>query len=992
MKRHIKRTIEDLEKMIYTNVGVLDIEAYRTKEPVGFDDRTSGERLVLKVGDNWGELWDCAWFHITGEVPQTSGGKEIVLRIDISGEACVFDGDGNPVQGLTTYHSFEVNSIGPTGKRIYKMFACAKGGEPIDIWFDAGNNNLFGGNEGGTVRIMQICELNEAIRQLYFDMLVLNDMIKCLDEKTARYQSILFTLYKATNVIKTYSDSEIEEARTILKKELGKKNGDASLKITAIGHSHIDLGWLWPIRETKRKIVRTFSTALRLMERYPDYYYGASQPQQYEWTKQLYPKLYEEIKQRVKEGRWEVQGGMWVEADTNVTGGESLIRQLLYGKRFFMQEFGIEVKTLWLPDVFGYSGALPQILQKSGCPYFMTQKLSWNEHNKFPHHTFKWEGIDGTAVLAHMLPENTYNGSSSPGGAHFIEQNYADSGVCDEALMLFGIGDGGGGPSANHLECMDRMRDLNGLPPIKQGLSADFFDRIVKNADDYITYRGELYLERHQGTFTTQANNKKYNRLIELGLRELEFAAVLASQVSNRPYPKDEIDIIWKEVLLYQFHDILPGSSIKRVYDESVPRYKQIYARINELIDEFYGEFAAAINAPENSYIVFNSTSFERDDWVGLGNGFAKVSVSPMGYTIAEAAAAKPDISGLKAENKLLENEKIKVEFNGDGSISAIINKALGKNLLKSGSRGNILNLYEDKGNCWDIPITYRDKLPDEFRLVDVKAYIEGVSAVVEQSYEYNLSKLTQKITLKSGGDRVDFVTNVDWHENELMLRTSFETDIFTNEVTCNIQYGKFKRSCLENTSIDVAQFEIPAHKFIDLSERDCGIALMNNCKYGHYAKGNVLDLNLLRSQNSPGEQADRGRHEFTYSIYAHAGNDIDAKVTQKAYELNIPLRVYKKTAGGHKAVSGSYVSADKDNIMIETVKFAEDSRDIIIRLYDSEGIPVKSKIQLPSGTKMAVLTNMLEEELSPLDVKDGTVELDFHAFEIHTVKVSIAV
>lgn len=986
MKDQIRRAIFDVKERVYTAVTPLSVEAFRTKEPVSYADRMSGERITPAVDEKWGELWDCAWFHMTGSVPESLKGEEIVLKIDISGEACIFNDQGEPVKGLTTFTHFWDDQLGGSGKRIYKYIQKANGGESIDLWLDAGNNDLFGNEQGSKLRHAHICTLNEDMRQLYYDLLVLNDMLRCLPEKSSRYQRIFFALYKAVCLLSDYTDEEIASAREILGKELSKKGGDPSLTVTAIGHSHMDLAWLWPIRETKRKIARTFATVLELMERYPNYRYGASQPQQFEWVKEYYPKMYEDIKKRVKEGRFEVQGGMWVEADTNTSGGEALVRQFLYGKRYFNNEFGIDVKNLWLPDVFGYSGALPQILKKSGVDYFMTQKLSWNEHNRFPHHTFNWEGIDGTKVLAHMLPEDTYNGASSPCGVNKIDAEYMDSGVCNEALMLFGIGDGGGGPSAGHLECMDRMQDLSGLVPVKQGFASDFFERIAKNTDDYITYRGELYLEKHQGTFTTQANNKKYNRLMEINLRELEFAAVLCGQAAGTAYPKAEIDEIWKEVLLYQFHDILPGSSIKRVYDESVPRYKTMLERVKEMTGSYYKTFAKSVKAPAGSYIVFNSTSYEREEWVETGDTFARVKVPAMGYTVVQGV--KPCTGSLKVSEDSIENEHIIVHFNKDGSVSKIVSKELCKNILKNGARSNVLSLYEDRGDCWDIPITYRDKVPHEFKLECMKSYTEGVYAVMEQFYAYGKSKLTQKIRVTANDDRVDFVTHVDWQEDNLMLRSAFITDVMTDEVTCRIQYGKIKRAATTRTSQDMAQFEIPAHDYIDMSGAGYGVALLNDCKYGFYAKDGILDIDLLRSQNSPGKDADKGEHDFTYSIYAHSGDQVTGGVTKAGYALNHPLIVCPAGGDGSKPSSDSLFTVDKDNIIIETVKIAEDSGDIILRLYDSEGLGGKVSLTLPDGITAAAVTDMLENDISAIDIENGKVALAFHPFEIHTLKL----
>ena len=567
------------------------------KEPVAFKERTSGRKISPKIDETWGKLWDCAWFNFKGIVPSEAANQNVVLLIDINGEACIFDECGCPVQGLTNINSEYDFSLGKPGKRVVHFLKQAQGGEIVDLWADAGCNDLFGNCQGsGKIKEAYIAIFNEELKELYYDIEVLKELMEQLPEDSARHQKILFSLVAAFNVMKNYDSSEAIKAREILALELNKKCGDESLRISAIGHAHIDLAWLWPLRETIRKGARTFSTVLRNMEKYPDYVFGASQPQLYAWMKDKYPNLYKKIKDKIAEGRWEAQGGMWVEADTNVTSGESLVRQILYGQEFFREEFGKNMKVLWLPDVFGYSAALPQILKKSDIDYFMTIKLSWSEYNQFPHHTFNWEGIDGSQVLAHMPPEGTYNSSASPKAITTAEKNFKDKGISEECLMLFGIGDGGGGPGEEHLERLKREKNLNGIVPVKQEKSIDFFNRIGKDASKYKTWRGELYLEKHQGTYTTQARNKKLNRKMELALRELEYASVLAWMKSKKEYPQSEIEMIWKEVLLYQFHDILPGSSIKRVYDESLERYEYLLKHTEELTQEAYEGFLGENN------------------------------------------------------------------------------------------------------------------------------------------------------------------------------------------------------------------------------------------------------------------------------------------------------------------------------------------------------------------------------------------------------------
>ena len=506
----LRKTLRGIESRIYTTIASLDMTAYATKEPVVFAERQSGERLELQAGDKWGERWDCAWFHFRGRVPESAAGRKVVLLIDVNGELCVFDEEGTPVRGLTNVNSEFDLTLGLPGKRVFPFAERAAGGETIDLWADAGNNDLFGFYRSGTVKEADVAICHEEIRQLYYDYEVLLDYVEHIGDQSARTARIQQALYEVHLLLRHPSDEAVAESRRLLGAELAKRGGDPTMTASAVGHAHIDLAWLWPIRETYRKGARTFATVLRNMEQYPDYVFGASQPQLYQWVKEQHPKLYAQIKQRVAEGRWEVQGAMWVEPDSNIAGGEALVRQILLGKRFFRQEFGLDMRMLWVPDIFGYSAALPQLLKQSGVDYVMTQKLSWSVHNDHPHHTFFWEGLDGSRVLTHLPPEDTYNGPALPRSILKAERDYYDKNVSDHALVVFGIGDGGGGPGEEHLERLARVKNLQGLMPVKQEHAIDFFDKLNANAARYKTWKGELYLEKHQGTLTSQARNKRF--------------------------------------------------------------------------------------------------------------------------------------------------------------------------------------------------------------------------------------------------------------------------------------------------------------------------------------------------------------------------------------------------------------------------------------------------------------------------------------------------
>jgi alpha-mannosidase len=969
--------------------------AYWSKEPLPWTDRMKGKKIEIKPGVKWGELFDCAWFHFTGTVPPEAKGRQTVLWIDLNGEGCVFDGKGNPIQGLTSKKGAWGSHL---AKRVVPVSDKARGGEKIDLWVDAGCNDLFGHMiDNGEFKEAKIAVRNVETRALAYDFQVLCDLMMNLPENTARHDKILRALHLASLELSDFTEAEAKKARAILRPELAKRGGDPSMNVSAVGHAHIDLMWLWPERESFRKGARTFSTALQMMDQYPDYIFGQSQPQIYEWMKNLYPGLYKRIKARVADGRWEPQGCMWVEADTNVSGGEALIRQNLYGKRFYREEFGVDVRHLWLPDVFGYSAAMPQILKKSGVDYFMTQKLSWSLVNKFPHHTFHWKGIDGSSVLAHMLPNDDYNSAATPGSILKGERNYFDKAVCENFLVLYGIGDGGGGPGAEHLERLDRMKNLSGMPPVLQEKAADFFKRIDRPDDSYATWSGELYLERHTGTYTTQARSKRFNRKMELAMRELEAACAMARLTAGAFWPKREIDRLWKELLLFQFHDILPGSSIDRVYDETLARY----ATHMETIEGLLGKARAALggridtSAMRKPRLVSNSLSWERSGWIQVDGKWRRVIVPSFGHACVDASDPADIAEGLRAEPLLLENEALRVRFNKAGWITSVFDKVNGFEAVDAAGLANRLVVYDDWHDAWDIRETYDDKPPREMELVSVEARLDGPRAIVKQIRRFGESTLTQEIVLTEGCPRLDFVTVVDWRETHKMLRVQFETAIRADEAVCEIQFGSIKRPTHRNTSWDMAKFEICAHKWIDLSERSRGVALLNDCKYGHKALGNMLDLDLLRSTTNPGKTADKAVHHFTYALYPHEGDHAQGEVVRRGYELNIPLGVAKlESQKGSVAPVHSFVEIETNGphgaVILETMKKAEDDNSIVLRLFEAHGGTVEAQLEFGFSVTKAELVDMMEENPQALKIRDGKLRLLFKPLEIHTLKLGV--
>ena len=972
MERRIKATYPKIEKSIYEKVSDLSVQAWLTDEPVSFDYRKSGTETVLKTGDNWGGLFSCAWFNFKGKVPINEIG-EYVLIIDLSGEGCIVDGNGNPLQGITTVSSMYDFTLGMPGKKVVYLDNLTDSKGNLDVWLDAGNNDLFGNQKNnGTLVEAYVAKYNRSMLSLHYDFEILNELRSLLDNNKARYHTITHALYRASLKLINYSNDEAENASEILKPELSRKNSDPPLKINAIGHSHIDLAWLWPIRETIRKGARTFSTALMNMEKYPDYKFGASQPQLYQWMKEYYPDLFNRIKKAVKNGRWELQGAMWVESDTNVTGGESLIRQMLYGKKFYKDEFEIDVKNVWLPDVFGYSAVLPQIMKKSDVNYFMTIKISWSEFNKFPHHTFIWKGLDGSEVLVHMPPEGTYNSSAAPRALLDSEEKFSDKGVSDECLLLYGIGDGGGGPGEEHLERLKREKNLQGMAPVKQGFASDFFDRISKDLDNYKTWSGELYLEHHRGTYTSEGRNKKFNKLIENLLRDTEIIGC----ITENGYDHVEIENIWKEVLLYQFHDILPGSSIKRVYDESCERYAILEHTLNECLK---------LSNDSDEVFACNTLSWERSGWLKDNGKWKHYKISPL--SMASLVEFRKEISGVEMnqENMTLENKYLKVAFNNRGEIISLNKIYSDFEVVKKNECINVISVYKDDGDAWDFPHDYKLMKLEAPELKSISMLQDGPEVKLCSEYTFRNSIIKQETVLAENSKSLEFRTILDWNDKNMMVRSSFPVSVESDRITCGIQFGYIERPSHENTRWDMAKFEVCAHNYVDKSRGEYGVALLSDYKYGFSSTTDTIEINLLRSTGYPDTDGDIAIHEFTYALYPHEENHIRGDVIKEAMELSHPIRIIPKP-GTNLIENNSFLCLDCDNVFVETIKNSEDETGIIVRLYEAYGKQTKTKINFNSAYESIIEVNLIEKPINSNEATGSSIDIVFTPFEIKTL------
>ena len=909
----VSSVIDDLVKRVesaqHVRVASLEITRWLTPEPVPFAQRESGERADVRMGEPWaGQLFDCAWMRFSAQLPAGVSPEGLVARIDVNGELCVVDRTGVPVRGLTNIKSTFDPVLGGPGKTVYRVPAEAIRDGRVELWADAGLNDLFGFvKDEGRVALAEIARVREGVRQLYYDLETLRDFWMTFPPDDAMAARLGADLCEVSAALACDDDRSVADARDRLAKWFSNKEKPA-LRVHAIGHAHLDLAWLWPIRETMRKGARTFASALYNFEKYPEYRFGCSQPQLFAWMKEREPELYLKIKDAVRDGRIEPQGTFWIEPDCSMPSGEAFVRQVLHGAKFFKDEFGVVPDYCWQPDVFGYHGQLPQILKKSGHRFFMTQKLSWNAVNRFAHQSFHWEGIDGTRLLTHMLPEETYNGPAAARSLRKIADEYVEREVSDHALMVYGIGDGGGGPDAEHLERLRRAPRLPGLPEVRQGTVTEFFEAWSRDADKFATWTGELYLERHQGTLTTQALVKRNNRKAEIALRELEWAAYLAATRAGVAYPAEALDRLWKEVLLYQFHDILPGSSIKRVYDECNARYTAILAELEALTAERYATLAGAGGGVQ----VFNSLSWARREWVRHDGAWRLANVPALG----SAGLATADYAPPVATARVLENENLRVSFAEGGRIDSIYDKRAQREVLAAGGAANDLVIIADTGDAWDFENDLSKK--------DVWGYlrrpvarpvlrasvtrVDGPSAEMRQSWTHGKSEIRQTVRLLAGAEQLEFETVVDWRETATMLRVRFPVAVKADTARFEIPFGHIRRTTREETSVEKAQIEVAALQWVDLSQADCGVALYNDCKHGFRVKGNVIDMTLIRSVPHPGAAligkgdaaegeggkvyGDIGRHEFRYALRPHAGDADTATLTAEARAFNTPLRV----------------------------------------------------------------------------------------------------
>lgn len=951
----IEKKIESLFGLSYSPVKDLNCVAYVSSEPNKFCDRLKGTERTLKLDDKWAEnVFDCAWMHVTGSFPEGVTANNAVFLINTGGEGLVVDREGREKQAVTCFSSQYDYTLGMPVKRVVLTDGLTDENGNVDFWIDAAANDLFGNlKNGGRLQELSIAIVNEEIRALYYDLQVLVSVYDFGTYDKARNTEAYKKVKSVCRRLKFITADTAKELRAELKPLLDEKNKGDVFTYYGVGHAHLDLAWLWPIRESKRKGARTFSSQLLNISRYPGYIFGASQAQLYQWVKEDYPELFERVRGAINDGSWEVQGATWVEMDSNLTGAESLIRQFYYGKRYFREEFGLDMKILWLPDSFGYSACLPQIMKQADVPYFLTQKMSWNTVNKFPYHTFYWQGLDGSTVFAHMLPENTYNGPCHAVRTTFGERNYQERKISDKSVMLFGIGDGGAGPGFEHIERGRRMENLCGLPKVKFDKALNGLNKLNDGVTAYPTHKGELYLEKHQGTYTTRTQNKRNNRKVEFLLRNYE---LLAANATELPISLERLDEIWKEILLYQFHDIIPGSSINRVYDECGARYDIIISELKEAIN--------TLLKAQKPTGLFNPAPFSYSRPVAVDGKWIMLNLPNSG--IANYKDGSPISSFFaKAERDYIENDLVKVAFR-NGEIVSYYDKKSNHEFISAEKPACAYSAYVDNGDCWDIrPVNYYKK-SERATCEAFATSASGANAVATSTFKIGNSVITQTATLTDGSPLLRFDIEIDWHGKCKMLRVAFPTTVTAGTAKFNVQFGHISRPTTENNSVEKAQFEVSGQKFVDLSSGDVGISLINDCKFGYRCKGSTIDVDLIRSpKGGPGKDVDQGKQTLTLALYPHSGA-LGVDTYKEAYILNNP-----PIPAGTDVAPISY-RTDNESVVFETLKVPADGDGIVARFYNCTEDPQTATPKFDGYTAKAIV-NILEEKVSEIN---GTVTL----------------
>ncbi|HAQ6635334.1 TPA: alpha-mannosidase [Enterococcus faecium] len=1021
LKEKLEARIEELGKYRFSKIVELSdwlVVEDETKE-AKYPPKDFSSAATFSVGDTWKGRDFYLWVKKEIEMPDVD---DLYLYLNFghtgggynSGFESLMFINGKPYQGVDSNHK-EV--------KIADEFRGKKVEVALKLW---------SGLEGGGPEQTQVHQFKQAelsqmmvpVDELFYYADAINKTVKELGQDNPIQYKLSHVLNHAINQInwiepgsQTFYTS-VAKAVSELSEGIAAIPKDEMITVTAVGHTHIDVAWLWRLKHTREKAARSFSTVLRLMEEYPEYIFLQTQPQLYKYIKEDYPEIYAKIKERVAEGRWEADGSMWLEADCNIPSGESLTRQILHGAKFIKEEFNQDIHYLWLPDVFGYSWALPQILTKSGIDTFMTTKISWNQFNRMPHDTFKWKGMDGSEVLTHFITtpepgkENswesnwyyTYNGELEPETVLGVYNAYRDKNINDELLISYGFGDGGGGVNRDMLEKRRKLDKIPGLPKVQTGKAVDYFDQLqetFKNTDEYVhTWDGELYLEYHRGTYTSQAYVKKANRQSELLLRQLEILFSLMEMKGQEAYPKVEIFNMWETVLRNQFHDIIPGSSIKEVYQDHRIEMEGLFKEAQSLLAplQSVGDSQTVCNFANWQRSILAELPFLLDNQVyvdeagevieiyangevlyGLISNVPALGQKMIHVTEKQEMAQIPTVAVV--DSNQIETDFYLIQWNKSGQLTSVFDKELKREVL-SGT-GNVLQLFEDKPmnfDAWDIDIYYQEKFQELAAQEIIVKPANALYQCVEFIYRFGESTIKQEMRLYPHTRRIDFVTDIDWQERQQLLKAKFDVAVRATYATYDIQYGNVRRANNWNTSWEMAKFETVAHQWMDMSQRDFGVSILNDSKYGCDVKDQTMRLSLLKGAIHPDPTADMGQHHFTYSLYPHRGDFIEGKTIQEAWEINEKPLVLNGSIGTLPQIT----TTQDATIVIDTIKKAEDGNGWIIRAHEYAGTDQMVDLTI-EGLTWWRETDLLERNIG--EVKDKQPSLTFAPYEIKTIR-----
>jgi alpha-mannosidase len=1011
IERRVKRVLDDrIRPAVYGGHHDVAISVW---EPPGWLPATAPPPVAealsaayrpCEPGYAWGAPWSTTWFRLDGVIPGAGPDEAVEAIIDLgfapdrpgfSCEGMVYDAGGVVVKALSP-RNFSVSITGAPGARMTLFVEAAANPELGDSFLPTPLGDPATAGEAPLYRLRQIelASRRRSVWDLAMDTEVLVGLMDQLDPVDPRRALITQALQRMIDHLDLGDIAgTAKPAAQELAGVLTQPAAPSAHRISAVANAHIDSAWLWPVRETHRKVARTLANVVALAEEEPDLVFAFSQAQQLAWLKEDQPALFERVKERIRTGQIVPVGGLWVEPDGNLPGGEAMARQLIYGKRFFVEELGIETEEVWMPDSFGYGAALPQLIRLAGNRWMLSQKLSWNETNRFPHHTFRWEGIDGTRVFTHFPPVDTYNSEMTPAELIHASRNYREHGRGTRSLVPFGYGDGGGGPTREMLARILRERDLEGLPRVEVHAPRVFFERAEAEYPDAPVWSGELYLEFHRGVFTTQARSKAGNRRCEHLLHEAELWATTALLQVGQPYPYDALERLWKQVLLLQFHDILPGSSIAWVHHDAERAYTEVTAALEAIVAGSLDALAGGRS------LQFNSAPHARRGVPAMGAASASVierTVGPVSVT---------QVGG----SWEMDNGLIRVTIDDSGSVTSIEDLVEERQILAPGTVGNLLQLHPDfpsHWDAWELDRSYRNTHVDLVDAEDVSVEANGAEVgAVRIVRAFGASRITQTLRLTAGVGALVIDTDIDWHEREKFLKAAFPLDVHADRVASEIQFGHVFRPTHTNTSWDAARFEANAHRWIHVGEPGYGVAVTSTATYGHDVARTTRDdggtttllrLSLLRAPRFPDPEADQGHHRFTYAL--HAGASIGDAVIA-GYHTNLPLRVVgpgDRPGGGRGGVD-PVVAIDERGVVVETVKASDDRRgDVVVRLYEALGAHATAVLATGFALADVTETDLLER---PVARASGAVrgrdadriELCLRPFQILTLRLTLA-